>query len=218
MELCRANQKRHRRFFPCLLLVLGVPLLGVPGCIATRGWVQEQTAPLVGRVSAVEARLVQTDGKAEKALANLDQLQLERHFVLELKDGANFAPNSTALSDQARRAIDSFLGTLQGTGDSLFLVAGHTDNVGSDEYNYELGQKRATSVARYLITQKRIEPLQVAAVSYGKNAPLSNNATAEGRRKNRRIEILVYKEAITTASSTRQHLDLRRSSQSAPSP
>jgi outer membrane protein OmpA-like peptidoglycan-associated protein len=169
-------------------------------------------------VSAVEARLLQTDGKAEKALANLDQLQLERRFVLELKDGANFAPNSTVLSDQARRAIDSFLATLKGTGDSLFLVAGHTDNAGPDEYNYELGQKRATSVVRYLITQKRIDPLQVAAVSYGENVPLSNNVTAEGRRKNRRIEILVYKEAITTASTGRQHLDLRRSSQSAPSP
>jgi flagellar motor protein MotB len=64
-------------------------------------------------------------------------------------------------------------------------------------------------VARYLISRKGMDPLRVTAVSYGANAPLADNTTREGRRKNRRIEILVYKESITS-SPGQQRLDLER--------
>jgi len=125
---------------------------------------------------------------------------LERRFVLNLKEGANFPFNSDSLTPETRSQIDGFLSDLKETDDAIFLVAGHTDNAGSEAYNYELGQKRAASVARYLIAHKRLDPLRVTAVSYGKSAPIADNATREGRRKNRRIEILVYKEAITASS------------------
>ena len=52
-------------------------LLGVQGCLATRGWVTEQMAPLEGRVSNVETRLSQTDAKADQALDRLNHLRLE---------------------------------------------------------------------------------------------------------------------------------------------
>jgi len=187
--------KRALYLCPGILL-----LLGVQGCLATRGWVTEQMAPLEGRVSNVETRLGQTEAKADQALDRLDHLRLERRFVLNLKEGANFPFNSDALTPETRSQIDGFLSDLKETDDAIFLVAGHTDNVGSEAYNYELGQKRAASVARYLIAHKRLDPLRVTAVSYGKSAPIADNATREGRRKNRRIEILVYKEAITASS------------------
>lgn len=187
--------KRALYLCPGILL-----LLGVQGCLATRGWVTEQMAPLEGRVSNVETRLGQTEAKADQALDRLDHLRLERRFVLNLKEGANFPFNSNALTPETRSQIDGFLSDLKETDDAIFLVAGHTDNVGSEAYNYELGQKRAASVARYLIAHKRLDPLRVTAVSYGKSAPIADNATREGRRKNRRIEILVYKEAITASS------------------
>ncbi|TMA59663.1 MAG: OmpA family protein [Deltaproteobacteria bacterium] len=187
--------KRALYLCPGILL-----LLGVQGCLATRGWVTEQMAPLEGRVSNVETRLGQTEAKADQALDRLDHLRLERRFVLNLKEGANFPFNSDALTPETRSQIDGFLSDLKETDDAIFLVAGHTDNLGSEAYNYELGQKRAASVARYLIAHKRLDPLRVTAVSYGKSAPIADNATREGRRKNRRIEILVYKEAITASS------------------
>jgi OmpA-OmpF porin, OOP family len=86
---------------------------------------------------------------------------------------------------------------------------GHTDSRGSEDYNFELGQKRATIVARYLISRRGMDPLRVMAVSYGASTPLADNTTQEGRRKNRRIEILVYKESITS-SPERQRLGLKR--------
>jgi len=183
-----------------LFLVFGTPLaLGLQGCLATRGWVTEQMIPLSDRVSAVETRLGQTETKADEALARLDNLRLEKRFVLDLKEGANFSPNSGALTSDARSQIDGFLSDLKDPDDAIFLVAGHTDSTGSEGYNYELGQKRAASVARYLMSHKGIDPLRVTTVSYGEDSPLADNTSTAGRRKNRRVEILVYKEAITSA-------------------
>lgn len=210
-----------------LILLSGVlTLLVSQGCIATRNWVKEQTDPLEGRVSesetrlsqtdarvgraegrlsAVEGQLGQVDAKAERALGQLANLRLERRFVLDLKEGANFSFNSAVLPADARQEIDGFLsdlrGDLGGLEGALFLVAGHTDATGSDDYNYELGRKRAEGVAKYLIIHKKLDPMRVVPVSYGKSAPLADNSTREGRAKNRRVEILVYQEGITSTAA-----------------
>jgi outer membrane protein OmpA-like peptidoglycan-associated protein len=213
-----------------LSLFLLAPVL--QGCLATRDWVNEQLNPLgqrlsdnetklgqtggrveqvEGRVSGVEGKVSDLDGKigqvdakAEKALNTFGNLRLQRKLVLSMKEGAQFASNSAAFSDQTKREIDGFLSDLKNdlkeSDSAVFLVAGHTDNTGPDDFNYELGTKRASSVARYLITQKAIDPTRVVTVSYGEAAPLEDNKTRQGRQKNRRVEILVYKEGITSVA------------------
>jgi hypothetical protein len=86
----------------------------LPGCLATQGWVQQQMSPVVARVSDVEgrlgqseARLQQVSGRADAALNRLDHLRLERREILNLKDGAQFAFDSTAMTEAARRQIRS---------------------------------------------------------------------------------------------------------------
>jgi OOP family OmpA-OmpF porin len=86
------------------------------------------------------------------------------------------------------------------TSQRVFVVAGYTDSVGHEDYNYELGQRRATSVAGYLVGDKGLDPTQVRVVSYGASKPVADNSTRDGRRSNRRVEILVYQERITTGS------------------
>ena len=116
-------------------------LLLTQGCIATRDWVKEQMDPLDGRVSQTESRISKTegdisslggrmsgvegklgqfegrlgqiDGKAEKALSAIANLRLERKVVIDMKDGANFAFNSSSLPASAQREIDSFLSDLK---------------------------------------------------------------------------------------------------------
>ena len=172
-----------------------------------------QISSIGGRVSGVEGKLGQfegrlgeVDGKADRALNAIANLHLERKLVIDMKDGANFAFNSANLPPQAQHEIDSFLSDLKGDSSSadgiVFMVAGHTDNVGPDEYNYELGKKRADSVSRYLITKKNMDPLRVVSVSYGQSAPVENNTTPQGRAKNRRVEILVYRDGITSNAAT----------------
>jgi outer membrane protein OmpA-like peptidoglycan-associated protein len=154
-----------------------------------------------GNISKLDGRIGQTDAKAEKALSTLANLRLERKLVVNFRDGANFAINSAAVSAEAKREIDSFLSdttTKQNAEGSIFLVTGHTDNLGAEEYNYELGRKRAEGVARYLISEKNIDPLRVATVSYGNKNPVSDNKSAQGRAKNRRVEILVYRDGIVS--------------------
>jgi len=80
------------------------------------------------------------------------------------------------------------------------VVAGYTDNVGHKNYNYYLGQRRATSVAGYLVGKEGLDPMQVRGVSYGASKPVGDNSAASGRRRNRRIEILVFQERIATRS------------------
>jgi peptidoglycan-associated lipoprotein len=201
------------------LCSLGVPLLlGLTGCLATQGWVQEQMIPLAERVSVVEGRFGESEarlqvlgGKTDVALDRLDNLRLERRFMLNLKNGAQFDVDSATMPQETRRQIDQFVDSTKDVHDAVFVVVGHTDSTGSENYNFELGQKRAASVARYLISRKRMDPLLITAVSYGESAPLTDNMTREGRRKNRRIEILVYKESITSSSPGEQRLDLERS-------
>jgi outer membrane protein OmpA-like peptidoglycan-associated protein len=210
--------------------LIAVALLTLPGCIATRNWVREQVDPVSARVTQgegrmnqaesqigslgsrmsgvegklgqFEGRLGEVDAKAEKALAGLANLRLERKIVIDLREGANFAFNSASLPAEAKKEIDGFLSDLKGDPaameGTIFLVAGHTDSVGSEDYNYELGRKRAEGVARYLITQKNVDPLRVMTVSYGENAPAVENKTAKDRAKNRRVEVLVYRENITS--------------------
>ena len=204
-------------------------LLLAQGCLATRDWVREtvmdplssratqaegrlekaegQIGSLGNRMSGVEGKLGQFEGrlgevdaKAERALASIANLRLERKIVIDMKDGANFAFNSASLPASAQREIDGFLSDLKGDAGegAMFVVAGHTDNVGSEEYNYDLGKKRADAVGRYLVTQKKLDPVRVVPVSYGESNPASDNSSPQGRAKNRRVEILIYREGITS--------------------
>ena len=174
----------------------GVGLLfTVSGCLATRSWVGDQLRPITGQQQQLEAQM--------------NNLHLERKLVLDSSGGPTFATGSAALSPNAKREIDAFLGDMEGptgTGSAqaasqrVFVVAGYTDSVGKEDYNYELGQRRATSVAGYLVGDKGLDPTQVRVVSYGASKPVDNNSTSSGRRKNRRVEILVYQERIATGS------------------
>jgi outer membrane protein OmpA-like peptidoglycan-associated protein len=170
------------------------------------GGVEGKLGQYEGRLGQFEGRLGQVDAKTDKALNSLANLRLDRRFIIDMKEGANFAFNSANLPAQAQKEIDGFLSDLKGDAagadSTVFLVAGHTDNAGSEDFNYELGKKRADAVSRYLITQKKMDPLKVISVSYGESAPLQDNSTSQSRAKNRRVEILVYREGITSAPST----------------
>ena len=155
-----------------------------------------------GKLTGVEGKVGEVDGKVERALTTLGNLKLERRVVVDMKEGANFGFNSAALPPQARKEIDGFLsdlkGDLAGGENAVFVVAGHTDNAGSEDLNYDLGKRRADAVSRYLVTQKKMDPLRIVTVSYGENSPASDNNSRDGRAKNRRVEILVYREAINS--------------------
>jgi OOP family OmpA-OmpF porin len=71
-------------------------------------------------------------------------------------------------------------------------IGGHTDNVGAQKSNIELSQHRANSVRNYLI-EKGCNRAKIKVKGYGEIQPVANNKTAEGREKNRRVEVCFYK-------------------------
>jgi len=74
-------------------------------------------------------------------------------------------------------------------------VEGHTDSVGGDELNQRLSEQRAETVRGYLVKQG-LEATAVTARGFGKTMPVSDNDTAAGRQKNRRVELIVSGEVI----------------------
>lgn len=174
-------------------------LFTVTGCLATRSWVQDQLNP-------IDSQLNTTDAKADKALNGLQNLHLEKRLVLNSENGPTFAFGSSALTPNAKHAIDGFFEDLDQPANSasaagrIYVVAGHTDDVGTENYNYELGQRRAEGVAGYLVGKEGVDPTQLRVVSYGAGKPIADNGTRSGRRSNRRVEILVYQEKIATGS------------------
>jgi outer membrane protein OmpA-like peptidoglycan-associated protein len=81
-------------------------------------------------------------------------------------------------------AIDTFP-------ESTVVVQGHTDSHGADSTNQGLSQQRADAVRRYIESNMGLPAWRVDAVGYGETKPVANNETAEGRARNRRIDILI---------------------------
>jgi outer membrane protein OmpA-like peptidoglycan-associated protein len=73
-------------------------------------------------------------------------------------------------------------------------VEGHTDNVGKDKYNQGLSERRAAAVKKHLVENGASNPGKIKPVGYGKTRPIADNKTAEGKFKNRRVEILILSE------------------------
>ena len=73
----------------------------------------------------------------------------------------------------------------------MVTIEGHTDSTGSAQTNKVLSQKRAEAVKTYLVANRTLPENRIRATGYGPDKPLAPNTTAEGRRKNRRVEIVV---------------------------
>jgi len=159
-----------------------------------------------GRISEVDAKVDEVNLKADKALNNVANLRLDRKLLLDLKDGAFYSSNSTVLTAAGKHNIDVFLSDLKSdlaeNSNVVLVVAGYTDDTGTQAYNYELGLLRAKGIMKYLTLEKRVNPARVSSVSYGATAPVGDNSTAQGREQNRRVEIRVYTESITTGAAT----------------
>ena len=103
---------------------------------------------------------------------------------------AFFDFNKSVLKPEAKAKLDDLTGKLKGITLEVIIAVGHTDAIGSDAYNQKLSVRRAEAVKAYLVT-KGIEPNRIYTEGKGKKQPVADNKTAEGRAKNRRVEIEV---------------------------
>ncbi|MCT8165909.1 MULTISPECIES: OmpA family protein [unclassified Pseudomonas] len=99
-----------------------------------------------------------------------------------------FAFNSAELTPASEQRLQSLLPRLQDLGVTRIRVVGHTDSVGSDSYNQALSERRASSVAQYLISQG-LAPDKITSQGRGESEPIADNDTEQGRAHNRRVDL-----------------------------
>lgn len=102
----------------------------------------------------------------------------------------HFITNSSQLQDLSKVRLESVVRFLQQQPAVSIVIEGHTDSVGSSEYNLGLSRARADSVRAHLVEQG-IDARRMSTVGYGETRPVSDNETAEGRAENRRVEIRI---------------------------
>jgi len=108
--------------------------------------------------------------------------------ITEIK-GPHFDFDKATIKPEGKRRLDDAIRLMRDNPNLRVVAVGHTDSVGSDAYNLKLGQKRARSVADYLISEG-VAPSRIDVRSEGESRPVASNATAEGRAENRRVEII----------------------------
>ena len=110
------------------------------------------------------------------------------NIVLNMPSAITFDVNSPALKSNFFDVLDSVSLVLKEYDSTLVTVAGHTDSSGAADYNMTLSQQRAQTVAQYLGGHGVVNE-RLAAVGYGESHPVASNNTAEGKARNRRVEI-----------------------------
>lgn len=191
-------------------LSLAAALVGTTGC-ATKKYVRQETGTVNTRVDEVQGQVEQAQGRldtherqigdisktAQDALRRAQEAGklAEGKFLYETiltDDKVKFGFDTSDLSPEAESAIDQFAEQLKQQNKNVYIeIQGHTDSVGSEKYNEELGLLRAEAVRRYL-NQKHNFPLhRINVISYGEASPVADNGQRQGRSQNRRVALVV---------------------------
>jgi outer membrane protein OmpA-like peptidoglycan-associated protein len=144
--------------------------------------------------------------QAEQERAELRQRLLQQfNMILETRDSARglivnmsdvlFDFNKATLRPGAREKLAKISGIVLAHPGLKLEVEGHTDSVGTDEYNQKLSEQRAASVRDYLV-QQGVSTANIAARGFGEAKPVASNDNAAGRQQNRRVELVVSGEII----------------------
>jgi len=116
---------------------------------------------------------------------------LPNHVVrITMTNQTAFDTNSSTIKPGFDTTMDKLADVVVRYGKTTLTVVGHTDNVGSAQYNQQLSERRAHSVAQYL-ESKRVDPVRMALSGRGEEQPIASNSSEAGRQQNRRVEIYV---------------------------
>ena len=116
---------------------------------------------------------------------------------------AFFDFDKSVLKPEGRAKLDDLVSKMSGLNLEVIIAVGHTDSIGTDSYNQKLSIRRSEAVKSYLVS-KGVEKNRVYTEGKGEKQPVADNKTAEGRAKNRRVEIEVVGTRGQVSASTIQ--------------
>jgi outer membrane protein OmpA-like peptidoglycan-associated protein len=142
--------------------------------------------------AATGAYLNRTQAALEEDLAGTGATIVNdgQTLLVQLPEGVTFQTGSAQIQPQFQGPLTEVARTLRANPQSYIDVIGHTDNVGSAAFNQQLSEQRAQSVANALIT-RGVQSERIVAYGFGLTQPIADNSTAEGRARNRRVEIRI---------------------------
>jgi len=143
----------------------------------------------------------------------------KKHDLDQLKKGINFEFNSSKLTKNSYPTLDAIADLMKEFTEANLEVQGHTDIVGTEDYNQRLSEARARTVTDYLLT-KGIAADRLRAVGFGTRRPLADNETDEGRALNRRVELVPFEKDGDTGfvDAINESVDLAPKTEPAPAP
>ena len=122
------------------------------------------------------------EARVEKMPNDVVRITMTSHTAFDT-DSVNIKPAFHSTLDKLADVVVRY-------GKTSLTVVGHTDNVGSNQYNQKLSERRAVSVAQYF-ESRHVSPLRLATLGKGEGEPVASNSTESGRSANRRVEIYV---------------------------
>jgi peptidoglycan-associated lipoprotein len=200
---------RNKLWMVALALIVA---LGTTGC-ATKKYVRQETGAVGTRVDEVSGQVEEAQtrldtherqiGETSKTAQEALQRAMEAGKLAEGKllyetvltdDKVKFGFDTSDLSPEAESALDEFASQLKNQNAGVYIeIQGHTDSVGSEKYNEELGLLRAEAVRRYLSQKHQLPLHRMNVISYGETASQADNSTREGRSQNRRVALVVLR-------------------------
>jgi outer membrane protein OmpA-like peptidoglycan-associated protein len=177
--------------------------------LAQQQQAQAQAAAAEQATEVAQREREDADRRAQEAIREKEEVRTrlltQLNQVLQTRDTARglivsmpdvlFDFDKYTLKPEARERLAKISGIVLAYPDLKLEVEGFTDSVGSDEYNQTLSEKRAESVRDYLVSSG-VGMSNVAAAGRGKADPVADNSTADGRRQNRRVELVVSGDVI----------------------
>ncbi|MEB3283786.1 MAG: flagellar motor protein MotB [Candidatus Sericytochromatia bacterium] len=152
-----------------------------------------QTRKFKATADAVIQSIVKTDPKSNVKI-DID----ERGMVVSLIDTSFFDSGSATLKPSGQKVLNKVAANFKGLPNEI-RIEGHTDSIpirggGRFASNWELSSARATAVARYLIDKVRLPAHRMSVAAFAANRPVASNGMAEGRKRNRRVDIVILKQ------------------------
>ncbi|MGB7453595.1 MAG: OmpA family protein [Lysobacterales bacterium] len=158
---------------------------------------EAESARLVAADEAEKARQARAEAEAARVemeslrgrLSELEAKQTERGLLITLGD-VLFEFNKSELKAGGQRNLLPLAEVLKERTDQMAIIEGHTDSIGNHAYNMSLSEKRAQAVEQYLVDQG-VDVNRISTKGLGPDFPVADNASNEGRQRNRRVEVIL---------------------------
>ncbi|MCR9181597.1 MAG: OmpA family protein [Flavobacteriaceae bacterium] len=198
LSSCEATRNASNAQKGAVIGTAGGAVLGaILGNNVGKGGNSEIGAVIGGVVGGTAGVLIgnRMDKQAQKIEEEIPGAQVERiddAIVITFDEGSGvyFATNKFDLNEQSRTNLDKLSGVMKEYADTNILVVGHTDSTGPYEFNMTLSKNRAQAVTSYLVG-KGLSSGRFTTEWFGPDQPTHDNSTAEGRAKNRRVNVAI---------------------------